>query len=97
MLTATVRVTDVHPDPLRRDLLRRWLVTVDVLEVHGGTLPSGHGQFSLLVHSPSRDFRDPDILGNSYVMTLPGSVTTSPGEPYDGEFSIAPASHSESP
>ncbi len=61
-----------------------------MLAVHDGALPAGAAQLSLLVHSPARDFREADILGNRYVLTLPGSANPLPDEPYTGEFSVAP-------
>jgi len=80
MATATVRVSAVEIDPLRRDRLRRWLVTADVLAVHEGDLPGP--VLTMLVHSPSRDFRDPEPLGGRYRVTLGDQ----PDQPYMGPF-----------
>jgi hypothetical protein len=84
MLSATAQVSASVPDPLHRDRLRRWLVTLDLLAVHEGEPPDGSGVLTLLVHSPSRDFRDPEIVGHVYRIEL----TDPPVQPYTGTFSV---------
>jgi len=81
------RVREARVDPLLRDRRRRWLITVGVSRVIEGE-PAGLGdELTLLVHSPSRDFADPEIVGRSYRLTL----LDPPDEPYTGRFNVAPA------
>lgn len=84
---ATVRVSEAVPDPLRRDRLRRWLVTCDLLEVQDGEPPDDTGVLTLLLHSPSRDLRDADPVGS--VVRL--SLADPPIQPYLGSFTVEPA------
>ena len=82
MATATIRVSSVAIDPLRRDRVKRWLVTADVVEVHDGELSDP--VLDLLVHSPARDFRDSDVAGKEFRVTLPDR----PPRPYAGPFTL---------
>jgi hypothetical protein len=86
-LTVTGTVREAAVDTLRRDRLRRWLVAFDVDRVvEGGPVASG-STLTLLVHSPSRDFADPEIVGRSYRLTLLDPLD----DPYTGRFTVAAA------
>jgi hypothetical protein len=80
-------VSAAVPDPQRRDRLRRWLVTLDLLTVHDGEPPDNSGQLTMLVHSPARDFRDPDVVGRVFQITLTGPLA----QPYLGAFTVKPS------
>jgi hypothetical protein len=84
MVRVRVHVETSEVDPLMRDRIKRWLVSVRVLEVLEGTLPDDIGAFSLLVHSPSRDFQDVEIVGHDYVVTREDPFN----DPYEGELVV---------
>jgi hypothetical protein len=63
--------------------LRRWLVTLDPLTVHDGEPPDG-GQLTQLVHNPSGDFVDPEIVGRTYRPTLADRLD----QPDTGQFTV---------
>lgn len=84
MLAVAGRVSNVVVDAFLRDRVRRWLVTLDVLEVRSGNLPEGTSQITLLVHSPARDFGASEVVGLDYEVTLDDPLT----EPYTGKFSV---------
>lgn len=86
MATIRYRVETCQVDPLMRDRIRRWLVTGRILEVLEGEVPGGVDELSLLVHSPSRDFRDVEIVGREYALTLTGAFA----DPYSGPFTVQP-------
>jgi hypothetical protein len=85
-VTIKGQIESSNVDPLMRDLLRRWLVTVRVLEVREGELPRERDSISLLVHSPARTFRDPEIVGRNYLIKLVNDFA----DPYAGEVEISP-------
>lgn len=80
MATATIRISDVRVDPLLRDRRRRWLVTAEVLTLHEGELATP--VLTVLVHSPSLEFRDPEPVGHVYRVGL----ADHPDQPYTGRF-----------
>ncbi|HKE77203.1 MAG TPA: hypothetical protein VKB57_26520 [Acidimicrobiales bacterium] len=84
-LTGTVRAAVV--DGRQRDRRRRWLVTVDVERVEEGELAGDGTTLTLLVHSPSRDFADPDVVGHAFRLTLLDPVE----DPYAGRFTAVAA------
>lgn len=86
-VTVTGTVREAVVDRHQRDRRRRWLVAFDVDRVDEGQLGVGVATLNLLVHSPSRDFADPDIVGNAYRLTLHDPLD----DPYTGRFTVAPA------
>jgi len=86
-VVAEGRVREAKVDPFRRDRRRRWLVTIGVSRVVGGELVVPGDEIVVLVHSPSRDFADPEIVGRSYRVTL----LDPPDDPYTGRFEVEPA------
>jgi hypothetical protein len=85
-LRITGIVVSAEVDPQRRDVLRRWLVTLAVDDVLAGELPPGTTEVGFLVHSPSRDFVDADLIDKRYTITLLEPFA----QPYAGEFEVAP-------
>ena len=85
-LTVRARVLDAAVFPSASDPLRRWLVRLAVEEVIDGELPDGRRELSILVHSPSREFRDSEPVGQTFVITFRDPLT----DPYAGAFEVAP-------
>jgi hypothetical protein len=78
-------VLDVQVDPYLRDPLRRHLVRLRIDDVLAGELPTG--DVTLLVHSPSKTFQDPDPVGSTFLVTLTPPI----GDPYAGPVDIVSA------
>jgi len=89
-LRITGTVVSVEVDPYRRDRLRRWLVTVRPEHVEQAELPRGSDLVTLLVHSPSRDCADADIVGVRYTITFLEPLD----QPYMGSFEAERAAES---
>ena len=85
-MTNTLRVAatveQVGVDPELRDPARRHLARLRVDRVLVGALAGDH--LTLLIHSPSKTFADPDPVGSSFVVTLTGPLT----DPYTGPLEI---------
>jgi hypothetical protein len=79
-------VLSVQVDPLLRHRLFRHLVNLRVDEVIAGSLTTAESgsQFTLLVHSPSKTFRDSNPVGQEYLLTLNDPLT----EPYLGSLVV---------
>jgi len=79
---ATVLGASVFPNADRQ---RLWLVRLRVEEVIEGELSAGQEELSILVHSPSRDFRTAEPVGETFRITLKDPLT----DPYAGGLKIA--------
>ncbi|MBZ5529868.1 MAG: hypothetical protein LAO20_00425 [Acidobacteriia bacterium] len=64
----------------------RWSVRAKVLQVLSGSLPSGTGEITLLVHSPTKAFATSPEELPSYVFTL--EFKSPWQDPYAGEFQV---------
>lgn len=84
MLTVRATVLDASVYP-SADRQRLWLVRLHVEEVIAGELPEDQRELSILVHSPSRDFRDSEPVGQTFRITFKGPLT----DPYAGGLRIA--------
>lgn len=82
-VTVVATVLEIRVDPELRDPVRRHLARVRVDEVVEGRVPSD--RLTLLIHSPSRTFFDPDPLGSSFVITMTAPIT----DPYLGPLEIS--------
>jgi hypothetical protein len=83
-------VVSVQVDPLMRHRLARHLVRVRVDKVIEGAAALselGSDQLTLLVHSPSKTFGDPDPVGQEYLLTLDDPLS----EPYVGSLVVESA------
>jgi hypothetical protein len=81
-VTVAATVEQVGIDPELRDRLRRHLVRLRVDRVLAGDPPGD--RLTLLIHSPSKAFADPDPQGSSFIVTLTEPVT----DPYTGPLEI---------
>lgn len=81
-VTMAATVLQVDVDPLLRDPLRRHLVLLRVDRILDGDPPGDH--LTLLIHSPSKTFADPDPVGSSFIVTL----TPPFDDPYTGPLEI---------
>jgi hypothetical protein len=64
----------------------RWSVRAKVLRVLSGSLPSGTGEITLLVHSPTKAFATAQQELPGYVFTLEFKGPWQ--DPYAGEFQV---------
>ena len=84
-VTVAVTVLQIEVDPYLRDPLRRHLARIRVDEVLSGELDAT--QVTLLIHSPSKTFMDPDPVGCRFLVAL----TLPIDDPYTGPLEIEPA------
>ena len=82
-VTLVATVMEVSVDPEFRDPLRRHLARIRVDAVVHGEPPKD--RLTLLIHSPSKTFADPDPVGSSFVITL----TTPIDDPYTGPLEVS--------
>ena len=81
-VTVVATVMEVSVDPELRDPLRRHLARIRVDEVVDGEPPKD--RLTLLIHSPSQTFADPDPVGSSFVFTLSAPID----DPYTGPLEV---------
>ena len=81
-VTVQATVLQVEVDPELRDPRLRHLVRLRVEEVLEGELASD--RLTLLVHSPSKTFADPDPVGSAFVISLTPPIT----DPYAGPVEV---------
>jgi len=82
-VTVVATVMEVSVDPDLRDPLRRHLARIRIDEVVDGEPPQD--RLTLLIHSPSKTFADPDPVDSSFVITL----TTPIDDPYTGPLEVS--------
>ena len=82
-VTVVATVMEVSVDPELRDPLRRHLARIRVDEVVDGEPPKD--RLTLLIHSPSKTFADPDPVGSSFVLTLTAPID----DPYTGPLEVS--------
>jgi hypothetical protein len=63
--------------------LRRHLARIRVDQVVDGDPPDD--RLTLLIHSPSKTFADPDPVGSSFVLTLTSPID----DPYTGPLEVS--------
>jgi hypothetical protein len=78
-------VLQIEVDPYLRDPVRRHLARIRIDEVLSGEL--GAAQITLLIHSPSKTFMDPDPVGYHFLVALTPPID----DPYTGPLEIEPA------
>jgi len=71
-VTLVATVMEVSVDPEFRDPLRRHLARIRVDAVVHGEPPND--RLTLLIHSPSKTFADPDPVGSSFVLSLSAPI-----------------------
>jgi hypothetical protein len=84
-VTVEATVLQIEVDPYRRDPLRRHLARIRIDEVLSGALDAT--EVTLLIHSPSKTFMDPDPVGYRYLVGMTDPIN----DPYTGPLEIEPA------
>ena len=84
-VTVAATVLQIEVDPYLRDPLRRHLARIRVDEVLSGELDAT--QVTLLIHSPSKTFMDPNPVGYRCLVGLTPPID----DPYTGQLEIEPA------
>lgn len=83
-LTVRAKVLDAVVSP-GADRMRPWLVRLQVQKVITGELPDDQRELSILVNSPSREFREMEPIGQVFVITFREPLT----RPYAGAIEVA--------
>ena len=83
-VTVAATVLQIEVDPYLRDPLRRHLARIRVDDVLSGELDAA--QVTLLIHSPSKTFMDPDPVGYRFLVALTPPID----DPYTGPLEIEP-------
>jgi len=78
-------VLQIEVDPHRRDPLRRHLARIRIDDMLSGELDDT--EVTLLIHSPSKTFMDPDPVGYRYLVGMTDPID----DPYTGPLAIEPA------
>lgn len=86
-MTLTVRATvlDTTVDPASRDRRRPWLVRLRVDQVVEGELADEQRELAVLVHSPSREFRTSDPIGQQFHISFGDPLSN----PYAGSLKVS--------
>jgi len=82
-VTVAATVLEVGVDPELRDPMRRYIAQLRIDKILHGDLRSD--RLTLLIHSPSRTFADPEPLGSSFIVTLTPPIT----DPYTGPLQVS--------
>ena len=83
-VTVEATVVQIEVDPQRRDALRRHLARIRIDDVLAGEIKAA--QLTLLIHSPSKTFMDPDPVGYRFLVALTPPID----DPYTGPLEIEP-------
>ena len=83
-VTVEATVLQIEVDPYRRDPLRRHLARIRIDEVLSGALDAT--EVTLLIHSPSKTFMDPNPVGYRFLVALTPPID----DPYTGPLEIEP-------
>ena len=84
-VTVAATVLQIEVDPYLRDPLRRHLARIRIDDVLSGDIDAT--ALTLLIHSPSKTFMDPNPVGYRYLVAMTPPI----GDPYTGPLEIEPA------